>query len=179
MRYLTTAALFALTLLIATCGGGTKAEEALKAFQDGIQLTSENRWFESINRFDDAIAADPNYAEAYAHRGNSYSYLGISQAAIDDAEKALSLNPDAWLAYGVRGYEQFIAGNPGDAIPDLSKAISINPEYMQAYVRRGKAHIELGNSKEAVDDFEKALTLTPGDRLALELKKLIGSIRDQ
>ena len=177
MKHLTAAALFVSTLLIATCGG-TKAEEALKAFQDGIRLTSENRWFESINRFDDAITADPNYAEAYAHRGNSYSYLGISQAAIADAEKALSLNPDAWLAYGVRGYEQFIAGNPGAAIPDLSKAISINPDYMVAYVRRGKAHMELGSNKEALDDFEKALTLTPDDRLTLELKKLIGSIGD-
>ena len=81
MRYLTTAALFALTLLIATCGGGTKAEEALKAFQDGIQLTSENRWFESINRFDDAGGHATKALHAAAARPGGVSHWFRTSAA--------------------------------------------------------------------------------------------------
>ena len=48
----------------------------------------------SIEDYDKAIELDPNDAEAYNNRGNSYSDLGQYQRAIEDYDKAIELDPD-------------------------------------------------------------------------------------
>ncbi len=176
MRNLVGLGLFLITLLVVGCGG-TSAEQAQEAYKDGLKLTQENRWFESINLFDDAIAGDSEFADAYAQRGNAYSFLGISRAAINDAEKAINLDPDSWLAYSVRGHERSIAGRNEEAIVDLGKSIELNPDYMFGYLRRGKAHMELGNNEQALADFEQGLSLTDDARYIGELEDLISSIQ--
>ena len=44
--------------------------------------------------YDKAIELDPNDAEAYNNRGNSYRDLGQYQRAIEDYDKAIELDPN-------------------------------------------------------------------------------------
>lgn len=48
---------------------------------------------QAIKHYDDAIAADPNYAEAYYSRGLCYEAVGNIGAAKQDYEKSLQLKP--------------------------------------------------------------------------------------
>ena len=48
----------------------------------------------AIEDFDKAIELDPNDAEAYYYRCNSYSVLGQYQRSIEDYDKALELGPN-------------------------------------------------------------------------------------
>ncbi len=168
-----------LSLFLLVGCGGTSAEEAQKSYQKGLELTQGNRWFESINEFDDAIAGNAEFADAYAQRGNAFSFLGISEAAINDAEKAMSLDPDSWLAYTVRGHERSIAGDNLNAVVDLDRALELNPEHMFGYLRRGKAYLELGKTEEALADFEKGLSLAEVPRYVTEFEELISSIKGE
>ncbi|MDD1434697.1 tetratricopeptide repeat protein, partial [Dolichospermum sp. ST_sed6] len=46
---------------------------------------------------------DPNYVNAYYHRGNISSKLGDKQGAIDDYTQAIRINPNFAYAYYNRG----------------------------------------------------------------------------
>lgn len=63
-----------------------------------IHYTLLKVYDQAIKHYDDAIAADAGYAEAYYNRGLCYETLGNIQAAQLDYEKALQLRPGYELA---------------------------------------------------------------------------------
>ncbi|MCA1960448.1 MAG: tetratricopeptide repeat protein [Desulfomonile sp.] len=61
----------------------------------GITLVTLGRFDEAVSDFNKAIELNPNYAFAYAGRGNAYLRKDNLEAARRDTQKALSLNPDS------------------------------------------------------------------------------------
>src|SRR5258708_2663966 len=97
----------------------------------------------AIAVYDQAIALDPDNADAYYRRGNAYYKLNEYKKSIADYEKAIALDPDYAQAYYRRGnayqalhkydaikdeYEKAIADYER-AIADYEKAIALNPDY--------------------------------------------------
>lgn len=58
-----------------------------------VHYTYLKVYSQAIKHYDDAIAADPNYAEAYYSRGLCYEAVGNIDAAIADYQKSLQLKP--------------------------------------------------------------------------------------
>jgi tetratricopeptide (TPR) repeat protein len=58
-----------------------------------VHYTYLKVYSQAIKHYDDAIAADPNYAEAYYSRGLCYEAVGNIGAAQTDYEKSLQLRP--------------------------------------------------------------------------------------
>jgi TolB-like protein/Tfp pilus assembly protein PilF len=142
----------------------TSSVEAHRLYQEGHYFFSQHQVPESyrkaIDRYQQAIALDPNYAAAYAGLADAYAYLAEQFAvapaeampkARAAAEKALaldSLSADAHTSLGLvkLDYEWDVAG----AQREFRRAMQLNPS--SGYIRHWYAH-----SLEAQDRLEDAM----------------------
>ena len=124
----------------------------------------------AISYHEAAIAADPNFALAYAGLADAhmarYYYSGQS---LDDTAKrvqpavdaALRLDPElaeAYAAWAVLLTEQW---RTEEAITALQRAIAINSNYGDAYLRLGAAYEYDGRPKEALEAYDQVAVLDP------------------
>jgi len=125
----------------------------------------------AIECFDQAIAIEPTYAQAYAMSAAAYSQLGSSGQMLPhtafeivhrNADKALELDStvaeghvakaSAYLLYDWKWEEAYNA---------LQKALELNPGSIEAYELLGFYYVVMGKKAEAVALIEKAGQLDP------------------
>ncbi len=168
-----------------------RVEAALRSFransanlQAGLDresaTTSKDDDKDAIERYDEAIRLDPEDADAYIKRGNSYYKLTQYKRAIEDYDKALLIDPGnrtatAWrdrvvliLSIIVDQYfnSAYYCADKGDyqkAVEFYNEAIRLNPQDAMAYNNRGWAYNELGQHERALRDFDEAIRLSPDD----------------
>ncbi len=73
---------------------------AVEYNQKGLALHNLGRDEEAIPNYSMAIALNPNYAEAFLNRGNTYSRIEKYGLGIADYKKATELDPKQALAWG-------------------------------------------------------------------------------
>jgi tetratricopeptide (TPR) repeat protein len=115
----------------------------------------------AIADYDQAIALNPQYADAHNNRGNARANQGNLPAAIADYDQAIALNPQYAAAYYNRGLVRYTQGDLPAAIADYDQAIALNPQHTGAYNNRGLAHANQGNFSAAIADYDQAITLNP------------------
>ncbi len=125
----------------------------------------------AIECYEQAIAIEPRYAQAYAMSAAAYSYLGSTGQMLPAkafeivhryADKALELDDtiaeshiakaSAYLFYEWKWKEAYNA---------LQKAISLNPGAIEAYELLGFYYIVMGEKEKAVESLEKAAWMDP------------------
>jgi len=146
--------------------------EAFSAYQEGRRVyKTMDRQLDALDHFKAAIAADPNYAPAYAGISTVYGQLAmwgalpISQAlpAIEEfSAKALELDPTLAEAYCAIGQQKVLGWDWQGAEKAFRRAIELNPNLPDGY--RSLAMYFLlptGKLDEAIMQLEKALELDP------------------
>ncbi|HTR23903.1 MAG TPA: protein kinase [Terriglobales bacterium] len=127
-------------------GAGTNNPEAYRLYLEGRQLwygrTNEGLK-KSIELFQQAIAADPKYALAYAGLADTYNVApgyetGIgsrqaSQLADEATRKALELDPSLSEAHAARGMALTSEFRWSEAEPEFRRAIELNPNNATAH----------------------------------------------
>lgn len=108
-----------------------------------------------------AIALDPNYADAYTNRGVIRVFRNDQTGAASDYEKALTLNPNLPAAYINRGILRYESGNLAGAITDFNRALEIAPNAAKPHVDLGVLHTLAGEIDLAIADLKKAFSLDP------------------
>lgn len=115
----------------------------------------------AIETLGKAINLDPNNAQAYYWRGNSYYGLKDYYKAIENLSVAIEIKPDYAEAYYWRGNANFGVKQDNDALDNFSKAIALKANYTDAYFWRGRTYYELLQDDNAMADFSKVLALNP------------------
>ncbi len=128
----------------------------------------------AIDHFSTAIAADENFAPAYAAQSiawmllvsgyGSYGNLSLEEAtdkALPLAEKALELDPESAEAHAARAqiyraHQDFV-----HALRSYDKAIELNPNFAYAFSMRGWVQRELGQFEESLESNRHAAELDP------------------
>ena len=130
---------------------------------------------QSIDLFQRAIAADPNYAAAYAGLADAYllagsygtSFLAPSTAmpkARDAIEKALALDPGSPEAHTSLAYIRLLYDRDwAGAEREFKQAIALNPGYVNAHHWYSHELVALGRMRESHQESETALALDPTD----------------
>ena len=113
----------------------------------------------AVLAYTDAIALNPNSAEAYNDRGLAHYRLDDAAAALDDYNRALALRPDYPNALTNRAIALFDRGDMQGVIADTTRAIQLDPEADSAYVFRGNAEMRLGDYTQALADTLKAQSI--------------------
>ena len=138
----------------------TKSDDARKAYLEGRDLADRLKGTDSIQHFDQAIAADPEFASAELARANVsptakefFDHLNKAVALADkssDGEKLIILANQA-------------AAN-GDVVKQkdyLEKAIAQYPNDERAHFLLGGYHFGQQEFPEAIEHYKKALELAP------------------
>jgi serine/threonine protein kinase/tetratricopeptide (TPR) repeat protein len=153
---------------------GTSNPEAYRLYLEGRQ-----RWYgrtpgglkKSIDLFQQAIAADPNYALAYAGLADSYNiapgYFPIAPKeavllADQASRKALELDDTLPEAHAARAAALATAWKWSEAAPEFQRAIALNPNNSAAHYFYALAYLVPENRlQEAEAQYRTALSLDP------------------
>jgi TolB-like protein/Tfp pilus assembly protein PilF len=128
-----------------------EAAEAARTAQRAMELDSSDariltfyaqtliynvgRLDEAVSCLDRALRADPNYANAWMWRGNTRSYLGDAERAIEDLQQALRLSPldsTLWIAQTGMANAHFLRGRYEEALSWVSMALRQRPNSLSA-----------------------------------------------
>lgn len=153
---------------------GTSNEEAYRSYLQGMYIFDrrEQGYAErSIEKFDRALAIDPNYARAWsakalAYRARAYSDkadpAGDYRNASEAVDRALALDPGLPEAHAVRcdnkmAFEYDFTGAEAECL----KAIELDPD--SAAAREGYAALlsSRGRHDEALREIKTAIDLNP------------------
>jgi len=158
-----------------TAKRGTANEEAYRLYLQGKNLLAKRNGADarkSIERFEQAIRLDPNYALAFAEMAHAYSSLGglggsriereVYEKALAFVNKAGELDPNLANVYAVRGqlkfyYEWDFAG----AEKDFKRAIELEPNNDLAHWDYSHFLTYHGRFDEAFAEIEVALEIVP------------------
>jgi tetratricopeptide (TPR) repeat protein len=154
---------------------GTTNPEAYRLYLEGRQAwygRSADGLKKSIDLFQQAIAADPNYALAYTGLADTYnvasSYpVGISSPqalllADEASRKALELDNNLSEAHAARAMALANAWRWSEAEPEFRRAIQLNPNNAAAHYFYAFSFLAPEKRfDEALQEFRTALSLDP------------------
>jgi TolB-like protein/Flp pilus assembly protein TadD len=143
-------------------------------FYDMRESKSAAEGLTAVARFQEAVALDPRFAQAYAALGETYAslffYLGPRKEAEEQAyvaiERALSLDPDLPEAYAARGLLAWTLahGFPHErAAADFRQALELNPNLVDARWMLGRLYMHVGLLDAALSQLEIARRLAPDE----------------
>jgi serine/threonine protein kinase/tetratricopeptide (TPR) repeat protein len=154
---------------------GTKNPEAYRLYLEGRQLwygRTQEGLKKSIDLFQQAIAADPNYALAYTGLADTYnvapSYdIGITsrqgeRLAEEAAHKAVELDDSLSEAHAALAMALATSLRVKESEAEFRRAIDLNPNNSTAhYFYAFGCLIPLNRINQALDEFRLALSLDP------------------
>ena len=135
---------------------GTEIEDAMTAFDAGVEAFKSGGNRKAIALFTRALELSPTTSGIYQHRGSAYAESGRHLEAIADYDVAVRLNPTYPDTYVDRGNSQHALKEYNRAIRDYSEAIRLRPNFAEAYANRAAVHVESGDEAAAAADVESA-----------------------
>jgi tetratricopeptide (TPR) repeat protein len=123
---------------------------------------------EGIALLDQAIAADPQYGEAWRWRGMARNRSAQWVAAIADLTRAIELQPKNPNALLSRGGAYIALNNLGAAMDDFNKAGELAPYAPGPFSWRGVIYSRQGEQDRALESINKAIKLDPTFRSAYQ-----------
>lgn len=162
---------------------GALSEHAAPASFQAYEYTLKGRFFreqatedstrKAIEYFDRALALDPNYAAAYAGRGDAYRLLGapgweveapeaLLRKARSSAERALALDPSSSEAHAAMSMVHFSYDwDLAAAEREIKESIRLNPSSSKAHQYYSGILTTAGRMDEATLEARRGLELDP------------------
>ena len=156
---------------------GMQPTDNLEAFDDWLR-GEESFWrftrddnTKARGFFDKAIAADPQYSDAYAELGWTYSFAVLFQwsqnppsdvkRASELAQKALAVDDSNSRALALVSWVDQLEQRPDKGLADGQRAVALNPNYASGYWVLGGALLGDGKPDEAISTLQRAIRLDP------------------
>jgi Tfp pilus assembly protein PilF len=112
---------------------------------------------EAMVHYDQAIALEPNYADAYYNRGNVLLTKGRIEEAVADLQRALQIQPNDADAHTCLGNAFLKEGSLKDAIAEYEQASALAPQ--DPHCRNNIAWVLATSSDASMRDGGRALDL--------------------
>ncbi|XP_029340827.1 tetratricopeptide repeat protein 6 isoform X2 [Mus caroli] len=124
----------------------------------GLCYMEEGNFQMAFESFTKAVKANPEFAEAFYHRGLCKVKLN-KQNSILDFNRALILNPKHYQAYLSRVAYYGLKGRYSKAILNCNEAIKLYPESVRAYICRGVLKYYNRTYKLGITDLSTAIKM--------------------
>jgi len=126
----------------------------------------------AVEYLEQAVAADPGYALAYAGLADAYAALPLYNRQVppremmpkakEAAQKALLLDDNLAEAHGALGFRLYAYDYDfARAELELKRALELNPKYVTAHLCYGVYLIDLGRFDQGFGEFQRSLELDP------------------
>lgn len=150
--------------------------DAKTAYDEGSKLFESGKELLAIEALNQAIALDPNMADAHFKLAMAYSMLEKDQdaeksfeAAVDAYKKIIKENPDDAAAQFNLGRSYNKLNKDEDAEDALRRAVKLKPDDTGYNTEMGAILIKLAKYPEAITFLKKALEQDPDDSRSEEL----------
>jgi tetratricopeptide (TPR) repeat protein len=175
------ALLLAVGLATAGCGKYSYSNlKAMKSFKDANTQYAAQEWKKAADKYEQALAANPDLVTAYFFLGNSYDNLykpsrvgependAYMQKAVDNYKKAASRETDPKMRklameYLVAAYGPEKLNDPAQAEPIVQQMIQMEPNEPTNYFALSKIYEDAGRYEEAEQALVKARDAKPKD----------------
>jgi tetratricopeptide (TPR) repeat protein len=127
----------------------------------GNTLDEKGQTDEAIRQFQEAIRAQPSYAEAYNNLGAVLDKQGQTDEAIRQFQEAIHVQPSYADAHNNLSAVLDKKGQIDEAIRQYQEALRLKPDYAEAHNNLGSALDKQGQTDEAIRQFQEALRLKP------------------
>ncbi len=91
--------------------------------KDAVEALQAGRKAEALRLIEDAVAADPAYAQAHCNKGTILGRLGRYEEALAAADKAIEVRPNFAMAHLFRGIFLEKMGKETDAMESYANAV--------------------------------------------------------
>ena len=160
------------SLIVAAALLQTPPQRASALLDAGVELSNRGRFHEAADKFVQALALDPNLAEAHYLLGLVRQQDGRADRAIQSFRAALKINPRYGEAQA-RVCELDAASAIDTAASDCRRAIQLNPNDPEPHFHLGVIQAKLANPDAAIQEFKTVLKLDPKFRgVKLELARV-------
>jgi len=129
--------------------------------REGDRLYVTGDYDKAIERYDMALGINPEYDDAWIHKGSALERLGKHKQARKCIERAIELNPESPVAYSALAAVQRKEGEPEKALKSAEMAIGFDPDYEVAWTNKGNALADLKRMDEAMKAFDSAVRINP------------------
>jgi tetratricopeptide (TPR) repeat protein len=177
-------------LIAAQAARPTERPEALdyilRGRAAGLVPASRDVYAEAISLFEQALAVDPQSAEAQTYLAgvlvNRVSALMTDSAAADLARaerlvgQALVASPRSAFAHSVKGTVLRVTNRWEDAIPEFETALRLNPNLAAALQGLGFSKLYAGSIEEVIPLAQQTIRLNPRDPTIGYRYQLIGTV---
>ncbi len=118
---------------------------------------------DAMRSADQAIALNPNDADAYVTLAMATAYAGDPERAIGLISTGMKLNPHYGATYrSALGQAYFLAGQYEKAVPVQMEAIANNPDRLQSRLMLAATYIKLGRQADAEWQADEVFAIKPG-----------------
>jgi tetratricopeptide (TPR) repeat protein len=150
---------------------GEQAEakrEALRLFQSAYEKQMSGSLDEAVDLYHQSIEAFPT-AEAHTFLGWTYSFMNMTDEAIEECHRAIEVDPDFGNPYNDIGAYLIEQGNLYAAIPWLQRAMTATRYecYFYPHFNLGRVCESLGRAYDALREYKTAIDLNPKYALAI------------
>lgn len=152
--------------------------EALRLFQSAYEAQMRGDLDEAVGLYKESIEAFPT-AEAHTFLGWTYSFMRLTDEAIEECHRAIEVDPDFGNPYNDIGAYLIEHGNLYSAIPWLQRAMTAPryESYFYPHFNLGRVYESLGRAYDALREYKTAIDLNPKYVLALRaFRKLQGKL---
>ena len=127
----------------------------------GSALAREGRFARAVARLKQALAIDPDYAEAENNLGVALLSAGNHGEGLLHLRRAVRLDPDHTEATYNLAKALAIQGELTEATGLFKRVLQLDIEHVRAHNDLGIAYSQLGNRSQAIHHFERALSIDP------------------
>ena len=130
----------------------------------------------ALAAFRQALAQQPDHAEACVNLGQVLQEKGQFEASADACRRALELNPHSPLAHNNLGNALRELGQTDRAIAAYRQAIALRPDFADAYNNLGNVFSAIHQVAEAIAAYRQAVAMSPD--LAVIRHNLANALRE-
>jgi tetratricopeptide (TPR) repeat protein len=123
-------------------------EGSLNYLNRGIAFRLDRHFSESIHYFDEAIAINPDYADAHFNRGISLQHLGRLEEALESYAKTIRILPHFSEAYFNSAIALRDLERPIEALDNFDHAIKLSPDHSIAHWNKALLLLVSGNFQQ-------------------------------
>ena len=96
--------------------------------REGVTLAEEGKYWQAINRWDNALALDPSEPSVFEMKAQALIALHEWLPAISAAREAVKIKPNWFIGHQTLGRAQMGLGEVELAVKSFQKAVHLNPD---------------------------------------------------
>jgi tetratricopeptide (TPR) repeat protein len=144
--------LFSITCILCSCGDGAQPVAR-------ITDTTANRLSDTLKKLDDAIAADPDNAEALHARAKYYISTKDYHNSYIDMMQVLKIDSSKAPYYLTLSDVYFFTNKTGASKMALEKAVALDDKNIDALLKLAELYLYIGKNEKSIEYINKALKI--------------------